>query len=37
MKGLCHVCLTSNVEIRVQDNLSLCEKCLKKVHGLEKN
>jgi len=24
MKGLCHVCLSSNVEITVKDHLTLC-------------
>ena len=37
MKGLCHVCLASNVETTIKDSLSLCSECLKKINELEKN
>gem|GEM_PF-750002 len=36
MKGLCHVCLASNVEVSVKDSLTLCGVCLKRVSDLEK-
>lgn len=28
MKGLCHFCLGSNLEIRILDSKTICEKCL---------
>ncbi|NHI03882.1 hypothetical protein DYY67_0952 [Candidatus Nitrosotalea sp. TS] len=37
MKGLCHVCLASNVEITIRGSLTLCDNCFKKVTELEKN
>ena len=37
MKGLCHVCLASNVEITLKGNLTLCTDCSSRVNTLEKN
>lgn len=37
MKGLCHVCLASNVEITIKEHLTLCNSCHKRVTELEKN
>lgn len=37
MKGLCHICLASNMDITIKDNLTLCNDCIKRVTELEKN
>lgn len=37
MKGLCHVCLASNIDVTLKGHLALCEGCLKNVGDLEKN
>ncbi len=37
MKGFCHVCLASDIEIISKDSLSLCVQCLKRISELEKN
>ena len=30
MKGLCHVCFTSNVDVMTNDGITVCQNCLYK-------